>query len=170
MAFSTQRGRPRNPAPAIDLGTPELRLKHALRLTAEPIDIFLEKNILTHRQHWCGLHLRWLYTLRYGAPNLTTRYADPDTPSTPPETTPEWRSAREQEYHEAIQALKAGRRYEPVTRLAIFNEIPAFLRQALQARAWENAPLAQMLHAQHRALQEGFIILENLWRTPPNDA
>lgn len=39
MAFTTQRGRPRKPVLQHDLGTPELRLKNALGVTAEPIDL-----------------------------------------------------------------------------------------------------------------------------------
>ena len=79
MAFSTRRGRP--PRPRLDdndNGTPELQFKRALGVTREPIDLCLERNLITPDHHWCSLHLRWLYTLRYGAPAITTRYADKD--------------------------------------------------------------------------------------------
>lgn len=166
MAFSTQRGRPRKPMNDNDPGTPELRLKHALRLTAEPIDLCLEKNLITREMHWCGLHLRWLYTLRYGAPSLTRNYADGTDQSRPPpsEDDPTWRTMREQEYHEAIAMLKANRRYECVMRLAIFNEHPAFLNPALRARLLQEPALAHQLAFAHNHLREGLTLLTQHWR------
>ena len=168
MAFSTVRGRPRKPAQTHDLGTPELRLKHALRVTAEPIDLCLEKQMITPQQHWCGLHLRWLYTLRYGAPSLTTHYTDRDHPaSTPMAEDPGWRSMREREYHEAAVMLRARNRYECVMRLCVFNERPAFLSSALREKAFHQPHLAErMSHAQAQ-LREGLDLLVLHWRRHP---
>lgn len=168
MAFSTLRGRPRQqPAPATDPGTPELRLKHALGLTAEPIDLCLEKQLITTDQHWCGLHLRWLYTLRYGAPSLTTRYADKDTTTGPLQEDLTWRAMRELEYNEAVRALKAARSYECVMRLAVFNEHPAFLNQRLRERAWKQKALATELNRLHSQLREGLELLVQHWPRRP---
>lgn len=167
MAFSTLRGRPRKPVTATDSGTPELRLKHALHLTAEPIDLCLEKNLITPGQHSCGLHLRWLYTLRYGAPSLTTRYTDPRLPASPPGTDdPTWRTMREQEYHEAIRLLTSNKRYECVVRLAIFNEPPAFLNLRLLARATQQLAMAEQLSRAHNELCDGLEILRRHWKKP----
>lgn len=167
MAFTTQRGRPRKPVLHTDLGTPELRLKHALRLTAEPIDLCLEKRLITEDQHWSGLHLRWLYTLRYGAPNLSTYYGDRDTPARgDTEDDPAWRTMREREYHEATTHLKRYRRYECVMRLAIHNERPAFLDAHLMAKARAHHALAQQMSRVHAELSEGLDILATLWRRP----
>ncbi len=165
MAFSTQRGRPRKPALDNDPGTPELRLKHALRFTAEPIDLCLEKNLITTEQHWCGLHMRWLYTLRYGAPSLTTHYTDHAAPaSPPPNDDPTWRAMREQEYHDAITLLKNHRRYECVMRLTVFNEHPAFLSPLMRERALHSPAVTNQLANAHTHLREGLQLLVTHWR------
>lgn len=165
MAFTTQRGRPRKPVLHADLGTPELRLKHALRLTAEPIDLCFEKGLITQDHHWCGLHLRWLYTLRYGAPSLSTYYGDRDPPAAPlTDTDTNWREMREREYNSAASRLRQYRRYEPVMRLAIHNEMPAFLDAGLLAKAPSSPALALRLDRLLGELTEGLDILSTLWR------
>lgn len=169
MAFSTQRGRPKTRTDKTDFGTPELRLKHALGVTAEPIDLCLSRRHITNEQHWSGLHLRWLYTLRYGAPVLTTHYTDRLEGTSLEEERPEWRILREREYQSAIEALKHKRRYEPVMRLCVFNETPAFLNMTLQERAWDNEALANRLSHAHRMLSEGLDILVLQWRHRPQN-
>lgn len=170
MAFSTQRGRPRNPVNDNDCGTPELRLKHALNLTREPVDLCLEKGLITAEQHWCALHLRWLYTLRYGAPSLTRNYTDRIDSPYPPggEDDPAWRTLREAEYHAATALLTACRRYEPVMRLAVFNELPSFLNPALSARAFREPLLAEELSRNLRHLSEGLTLLTVHWQRHPH--
>lgn len=165
MAFSTLRGRPKARAPEHDPGTPELRLKHALGLTCEPIDLCLSKDLISKEQHWCALHLRWLYTVRYGAPVTTTRYGDRETAAPgASEDDPTWREMREREYHAAIAELQKFRRHEPVMRVAVFNELPAFLSRELQHRAFEDRVLAQELLHTHHKLSEGLEILAQHWR------
>ncbi|MES2983926.1 MAG: hypothetical protein V4735_01915 [Pseudomonadota bacterium] len=166
MAFSTQRGRPRkSPLPSpLDAGTPELRLKHALGITAEPIDICLEKQLISQEQHRSGLHLRWLYTLRYGAPSITTHYADKHSTSTVTAEDPNWRAMREREYTEAVGLLTREGRYECVMRLCIFNEPPVFLSQSLRSRAWQQAPLAHQLAQSHHHVRQGLEILTRHWQ------
>lgn len=164
MAFTTRRGRPRAPALLSDPGTPELRLKHALGLTAEPIDLCLSRGLVTNEQHWCALHLRWLYTLRYGAPSLTTRYTDHAGQNAGPEETLHWRAIREEEYHCAITLLKHKRRYEPVMRLCVFNELPSFLNHSLRERAASDTALADQLLRSHHSVIDGLDILVNHWR------
>ena len=167
MAFTTQRGRPRKLVQKIDYGTPELRLKHAMRLTVEPIDLCLEKGHITKDQHWCGLHLRWLYTLRYGAPNLTTYYSDRESLiSVRDEEDPEWKTLREREYHSAVTRLREYRRYEPVMRLAIHNERPAFLDPHVCAMTPQRPALAEQLERGRHNLREGLELLTELWRRP----
>lgn len=164
MAFSTSRGRPRINQAATDIGTPELRLKHALGLTAEPIDLCIARALITTEQHWCGLHLRWLYTLRYGAPVLTTRYADKaESPITQDEAQ-QWRELREMEYHESIALLKQRQRFECVMRVCVFNELPAFLSHTLCKRASSDVALAHQLMQTHRKMVEGLDILVHHWR------
>lgn len=168
MAFSTQRGRPRAPEkPSTDFGTPELRLKHALRLTAEPIDLCLERNAITEAQHWCGLHLRWLYTLRYGAPSITTHYINRDTTPAAAAEDPIWRALREQEYTDAAHLLKTRHHYERVMRLAVFNELPAFLSAHMRHQAHHNHALSKTMAQQREQLREGLELLVTHWQRRP---
>lgn len=165
MTFTSQRGRPRKMLPQLDIGTPELRLKHALGLTSEPIDQCLEKRCITPEQHWCGLHLRWLYTLRYGAPSLTARYTDRDSaPSLMQQDDPTWRTLREKEYREAIRALKSENYYECVMRLVVYNEVPAFLNVRLQKAALTNHTLQTELQQTRTRLCNGLDVLAQQWR------
>lgn len=164
MAFSTQRGRPKSRAPETDPGTPELRLKHALGATAEPIDLCLSKSLITVGQHRAALHLRWLYTIRYGAPVITTRYGDRELMGTTPEDDPLWRSSREAEYHAATALLKQHRRYETVMRIAIYNEQPAFLNPALLSKSWRSPALAEQLLLARHTLCEGLELLTIHWK------
>jgi hypothetical protein len=165
MAFSSRRGRPPRPkTDAPDLGTPELCYKRALGLTQEPIDRLLEQGLIDGNHHWCGLHLRWLYTLRYGAPVVTTRYADRRDISVPNDTQTAWQSMREREYADAAAMLKKANHYEPIMRLCVFNEVPAFLSDSLRKRAWHEPALAHQLSHQHRLLLEGLTLLVTAWR------
>ena len=167
MAFTTRRGRPpRAAADAVDPGTPELRFKHAHGLTAEPIDLCFERGIITPAQHRGGMHLRWLYTIRYGAPSLTTHYEkrlDP-TPRQPDD--PGWRQQREAEYSAATALLRTGLHYEPVMRLCVHNELPRFMHPALRDRAWEDARIAARLGQTQQLLVDGLQLLAAHWKYP----
>lgn len=134
MGFSARRGRPKTGLPEKDFGTPELQKKRLLNATSEPIDLCLFHQIIDDKQHWCGMHLRWLYTIRYGAPSITSRYTT--TQWAPQyEDSSAWRTNREQEYHEAVHLLRKMRHYEPVMRLCVFNELPRFLGEKHQQAA-----------------------------------
>lgn len=165
MAFSTRRGRPPKPAREThDFGTAELRLKHALGLTAEPIDRCLERQLITPKQHWCGLHLRWLYTLRYGAPVVTTQYTYDSPQPSFAEDDPIWRREREVEYREASHLLKGHGVYEPVMRLCVYNDLPIFLNESLQQRSFKQPALAESLAIHHRRLLTGLDLLITHWK------
>jgi hypothetical protein len=106
--------------------------------------------------------LRWLYTLRYGAPSLTTRYFREDT--TAMQTTcEEWRSAREQEYLLATRLLAAQRYDSAVLRLTVYNELPAFLNPALQRQGWHQPALALRLDTLRQQLHDGLELLVRHW-------
>ena len=163
MAFSSKRGRPRKTAAASDSGTPELRFKHAHGLTAEPIDLCLARELITAEQHRSGMHLRWLHTLRHGAPRLTTRYAW-EASGLAVIDDPGWRSLREREYGEAVSLLRSVRRYAPVMRLAVFNEMPAFLDPRQCRLAWQQPALADRLERDRLAVRDGLSTLAALWK------
>lgn len=156
LHFPRRRGRPRTARPRHDTGTPELVMKRLKQETAEALDLCLERSIITLEQHWCGVHLRWLYTLRYGAPG--TRAVDP-THLGGKETradNQEWRVAREKEYQEAVQELSACGVNTAVMDLCIHNIRPGIL----------NARSARVLkkhEREMRKIQEGLEILVKHW-------
>ena len=107
MAFTSRRGRPKQaPQAEIDFGTPELRHKRAQQVTIEPLDWLRNKEIITHKQHWCGLHFRWLYTLRYGATTVQSLDVARENGITHQREYGEWQLEREQEWKEAVLHLK----------------------------------------------------------------
>lgn len=162
MAFSTRRGRPRATSGVPDTGTPELRRKRQLGITVEPIDLCLEKGIISPDQHRSGLHLRWLYTLRYGAPSLTTRYFREDA-GAGQLTCDQWRGAREQEYLLATRLLAAQRLEQTIGRLVIYNEMPAFLNPSLLQQGWHQPAMAERLHYLRLQVQDGLQLLVRHW-------
>lgn len=166
MAFNSRRGRPASTRPKKDFGTPELIAKRRHQLTAEPIDLCLEHGVISRGQHWCALHLRWLYTLRYGAPGITVRdltltYGREIRPDDP-----QWRAEREREYHEAVHLLHRHKCYEAVMAVAIYNQLPSFLNAELKQRATHNTVLMRRLCIDKTQLVEGLGLLHALWCKP----
>jgi hypothetical protein len=166
MAFSTRRGRPKTARPETDYGTAELQRKRAQGVTQEPIDLCLERRIITPAQHWCGLHLRWLYTLRYGAPvaGSSWRALIEHTSARPDD--PEWRAAREQEFAEAVGLLRQARCYRAVAALVIFNERPRFLDPQQHRAALDNRALMQSMTQEYEEILAGLTLLEECWNPP----
>ena len=106
MSFTSRRGRPKQEIPETDLGTPELRHKRAKQVTDEPLDWLRKHDIITHKQHWCGIHFRWLYTLRYGATTAQSLDTARENGITHYREYGEWQLEREDEWKEAILHLK----------------------------------------------------------------
>ena len=130
MRFSTRRGRPRKSVPSTeeyDHGTPELRQKRRSGMTAEAIDLCLAHRLITPDQHWCGMHFRWLHTLRYGVADARTSHALHRETSGAAAYDEQWTMEREAEYSTAIEKLSAEKRILPVMRLCIYNEWPEAL-------------------------------------------
>lgn len=165
MAFSSRRGRPRKEPVVTDFGTPELRFKHAHGITAEPIDLCLQRELITDDQHWCSLHLRWLHTLRYGAPQLTTRYPQHAIVKSTQDD-PAWREMREQEYGEAVTMLRAYRCYQTVMHIAVQNHMPSFLVLSGRSEASLHADLIHRCTRELHTLQTGLAMLVDLWKKP----
>lgn len=171
MAFTTRRGRP----PAShreknDLGTPELRKKRVQKQTIEPLDLCLEKGIISELHHWCGIHLRWLYTLRYGAPSVSSRDISDVSHGTIRLDDPEWRALREHEYHEAVHLLHKFKNYTHVMNLAVYHELPAFLNASLVQKSLEYKAIRDRLNQIKEETISGFTSLEHLWCTPKKKA
>lgn len=160
LPFKRKRGRPRKNLPARDLGTPELLAKKAQGETAEALDLCLERGIITQRQHWCGMHLRWLYTLRHGITTVRAylpsllKHGDVRLEDNT------WRAEREQEYRHAINALEAGGYGLILLNLCVMDERPAFLR--MEARI--TAQRAHRIERDLMLIRHGLDVLDRLWR------
>lgn len=164
--FSTKRGRPKSaPNRKTDHGTPELILKRACGETSEAIDLCLQRRIIGADQHRAGMHLRWLYTIRYGAPNISaldmTRGAGMHITV---EDDPNWRRAREDDYAQAINLLKNRNRYEPVMQLCVYDERPAFLRRNMTTCAFDDRALHARIEREIDILTDGLDLLVELWK------
>ena len=149
------RGRPRSNKPKTDTGTPELVMKRAYGETQETLDLMLERRLITQQQHWCGIHLRWLYTLRFGAPSVKTIDLTHDSGFEIKPEDPQWRAAREAEYNEAISHLSAGNHVNLLLGICVHNERPRYLhhKNATKRTADELTALTSALD-----------ILSHLWR------
>jgi len=164
LTFSSKRGRPRSNRPQIDTGTPETVMKRLLGVTTEALDLCLQHEIITEKQHWCGIHLRWLYTLRNGIPSirandlsyiggLDARNAEHDDP--------DWRSSREKEYNLAINALTKGGYAILIMNLCIYNELPKSFSFFAKNYGKDSGKTAI-------SIRNGLDILKTLWKTPQN--
>lgn len=164
MAFRSTRGRPKSaPTPKKDLGTAELRQKKRQQLTDEPLDICLTKGLISKQQHWCGLHLRWLYTVRYGAPGISIPAYHINGGLPTREEDPKWRAAREKDYKQAIAQLRNWRCYEAVMSICVYQEPPHFLHPNLPVRALNCKATHAQIYKQYVELSDGLAILEVLW-------
>jgi hypothetical protein len=162
IQFPRKRGRPRQLRSMHDTGTPELVMKRLKQETAEALDLCLERGLLTPEQHWYGVHLRWLYTLRYGAPGVRaidqSHFGGRETKI----DDPAWRAAREAEYNEAIIKLSDRGLAMPLLELCVYNERPKFLR-------WHDAARITPRQADENLraidkIRDGLDLLTALWR------
>lgn len=122
IKLTSRRGRPKLNRPAYDTGTPETVMKRLLGETSEALDLCLERDIINKEQHWCGIHLRWLYTLRNGVPSVKALDLTDCGGSELKTEDPQWKEAREQEYNEAINLLVKTGHAIPIINLCIYND------------------------------------------------
>ncbi len=136
--FSTKRGRPRKILDCSqnnhDNGTPELQRKIIELQTKEPIDLLLEKRLISNDEHRAAMHFRWLYTLRYGIPSVraidTTRIYGIDRKL----NDEEWLTKREEEYKEATEILKKANSLSKVINIVIHNAFPDYLKPQMNMK------------------------------------
>ena len=162
FTFSRRRGRPKNNRPTIDTGTPETIMKRLLGITMEALDLCLERGIINNKKHWCGIHLRWLYTLRHGIPSVRANNLEYIGEHGQKSSEPEdilWRAAREQEYNNAIDALTKSGHATFLLNLCVYNERPDFLRSLPNNIKRENYHITESA----ARLTDGLNILSKLW-------
>ncbi len=127
MVFCRKRGRPkRKDVDYIDKGTPELQHKYKQKLTMEPLDLLLQADLINAEQHWCGLHFRWLHSLRFGT--VTVNAIDPALVRgiKHKRIYTKWQIERESEWKEAQQILLRAGLYHAVRDLCIYNKMPNY--------------------------------------------
>lgn len=127
MAFSRKRGRPKVEKEKNDYGTLELRNKRLLELTTEPLDLCLKKQLIKLEEHEAGIRLRWLYTLKFGSPDISAYSFEPAGSSCFRNDDKEWLSARHVEYENAIYAIQKANAKRIVMNICIFNQRANFL-------------------------------------------
>lgn len=160
MAFQTKRGRPPVDRPKHDTGTKELAARHAQGFTLEPLDYCLKRQIISEAQHRSGIHLRWLHTLRFGAPTVSAYDAsNMGGKSLQNDNDQEWKEEREKQYEAAICALKRINAHRIVMDVCIFSYHPSFL---LPARALTQA-MAELRMADMVRLREGLDVMQRMF-------
>jgi hypothetical protein len=127
MGFSRKRGRPKTKNKNKDYGTAELRMKRKLGITAEPLDLCLKKQLITEEEHEAGIRLRWLYTLRFGSPNISAYQHDPIGTTKIRNDNEEWLKERNNEYENSIIELTKNNAKRVVMNICIFNQRCGFL-------------------------------------------
>lgn len=160
LKFTRRRGRPKTRIlrPMNDSGTPELVMKRLMGETAEALDLCLERGVITREQHWCGIHLRWLYTLRHGAPGTRAIDLSHIAGLELQSDDPEWRHAREKEYNDAMRKLADSGHALLVMNICLYNERPKFL---------ESSPRRSAAGSTLLKFRDGLDILVQHWHREP---
>jgi hypothetical protein len=155
--LNRKRGRPKTERPMHDSGTAELIMKRLSGETTEALDLCLQRELISKNQHWCGVHLRWLYTLRFGATSVHT--IDPTHLGGIDIKThdPLWDNAREEEYQAALAHLSRNGFAAIVMSVCIFNERPVFLKKPASLSTSRNSA------ATLKQFRDGLDILKKLW-------
>lgn len=161
MVFYRKRpGRPRSNRSKVDQGTLELRRKYAAGHTKEPFDLCLEQGVMRESEHEAGLRFRWLYTLQFGAPDISA--ADIEGVSGKILRTPRdeaWLTSRNEEYGAAIEALRACGACKVIMNLCLFHYRPLFLR--CEAKELAHMPRLERSRvlSEQRLVREGMAAL-----------
>ncbi len=160
LRFPRRRGRPRITREEKDRGTPELIRKKRMGETSEILDLCLERRLITPEQHWCGIHLRWLYTLRYGIP--TIRAIDPTHLGGMEikQNDQQWRIQREKEYSDAIICLNKAGHASLLMSICIYNERPSLMDPSKLTGVRQSRRSLAFIHT----LTEGLDILHTHWK------
>ena len=153
MGFSTRRGRPPKKK---ELPKP----KKTLAQNQEILDVLYKKSLITDEELWAGLHLRWLYTLKFGAPNIKAAEMSHFYGRELRAEDPQWQAARGKEYILAINELRQIKAHKLVMNIAIFDLCPAFLGDIISLK---NQQQAVRNHREFRLVINGLSLLCKLW-------
>lgn len=150
MSFTRRRGRPKQEQQEIDFGTAELQSKRKQQITDEPLDWLRKHELITQRQHWCGIHFRWLYTLRYGSATVQSLDAARAKGILHVREYGEWQMEREEEWKEAILHLKTQNLLSSALEYCVYQQ-----RRPANWHCKRHHTLRQTIHALRQ--------LEKLW-------
>lgn len=137
MSFTQRRGRPKSTTTEIDYGTPELRSKRQRGITVEPLDWLRQQELITPQLHWCGMHFRWLYTLRYGTTTAKSCDLSAQKGILNIREYDEWREEREQEFKQALLLLNQEALLDTALEYCVYQQ-----RRPRQWQ-WRNHPTIQ---------------------------
>lgn len=126
MKFTTRRGRPRKENTGKDKGTAQLQEKRKTGLTTEPLDLCLSRGLITQEQHNAGIRLRWLYTLKMGAPTISA-YSPESGGKICKYEDAGWLARKQAEYQLMLDILDKTKSRKIVIDTCIFSNTPTFL-------------------------------------------
>ncbi|MDA0780985.1 MAG: hypothetical protein PQ612_01355 [Rickettsiales bacterium] len=127
MGFSRKRGRPKTLKVEKDYGTPQLQTKKNLGITTEPLDLCLKKKLISQDEHEAGIRLRWLYTLRFGSPNISAYSYEKISTGSFRNDDENWLKERSLEYENAMKELCKINAKRIVMNICIFHLRSSFL-------------------------------------------
>lgn len=164
MAFTSKRGRPKIQREDKDCATKELTDKHQKGLTLEALDLVLYKGLISELEHKSGIHLRWLYSLRFGMFHLRAYNFDHKRSRHISNYDDEWLKNREEEYEQAVKLMCEAKTFNIVFDVCVFGYFPGFLHShnsAATLKSLKSRSLAAM--AELAQLREGLQILSALF-------
>lgn len=161
MKYRVKRGRPRQIHPKKDLGTPELAAKRQAGLTIEPLDLCLQRGIISIDEHEAGIHFRWLYTVIFGVPNPSISNPGYLGGKSLREDNPAWLRDREYEYASAKTTLQRLKATPMVPNVCIFSRYPVFLINAATIRDIQKS---LFYNEEYMRFKDGLAGLHDLFR------
>ena len=106
------------------------------------------------------MHLRWLYTLKFGSPNIAAGDMEIFYGRELKLEDPIWQEHREREYKQAINSLREIKAHKLVMNIAIFNIYPKFLDGVISLK---NNKRAVENHKEFKLVINGLDIMCKLW-------
>ncbi|MFN7038976.1 MAG: hypothetical protein ACK4OM_05375 [Alphaproteobacteria bacterium] len=132
MKFNSKRGRPKTFVQEKDLGTIELQAKRKNNQTIEPLDAILHKKLINELEYEAGCKLRWLYSLKFGIPNISAHNLGYISGKEENIIDLKWLSIKEKQFNQAVSLLISMNAYQIVSNICIFLKQPSFLNNLHQ--------------------------------------
>ncbi len=98
------------------------------KLKSEPLDLCLERQIISPEEHQVGMKYKWLYTLKFGSPHIKAHdIFDLGGRWGRKHNDEKWLQAHQQHYDIFVRELILIGCLRPVTDICVHNQYPAFL-------------------------------------------